>query len=162
MTNNNELYHYGVLGMRWGVRRNLRTLANHRRNEQVKSIKNQYRSQQIDKAQKKSGIKKANANKKALMRSVNDKRTMSERRQFSKNVKNQVRSEVSGSGIKRGASSVISGVTKVSSLGALAKAGLATAISPAIAPLAISSAAVTVAASTGANVIGQRILDKVY
>ena len=68
-----ELQHYGVLGMKWGVRRNSRVLGNHRRNIAVKDAKQAYRSGSITKEQKKAAIKKANQDRKALIKSAGAK-----------------------------------------------------------------------------------------
>lgn len=42
MENEVTIYHYGVKGMKWGVRRDFRVLANNRRNKAIKEAKRDY------------------------------------------------------------------------------------------------------------------------
>ena len=68
--NNQEyLQHYGVPGMKWGIRRNSRLLANHNRNEKVRTAKLDYKTGKIDKKEKKTIISDANKAKKAEIKS---------------------------------------------------------------------------------------------
>lgn len=62
-----ELYHYGVKGMKWGVRRDVRSLASHRRNVAIKEAQNKYRSGKITREQRDMDIKKARAGRKKFM-----------------------------------------------------------------------------------------------
>ena len=64
---NNELYHYGVPGMKWGVRRDTRIIANHRRNVEVGKLKERYRAGKITKQQYKDLIHKINLQKNPLL-----------------------------------------------------------------------------------------------
>ena len=59
VTKDGELHHYGVKGMKWGVRRDYRVLANHRRNQAVRDAKKDYREGKISKSDRKEAIKKA-------------------------------------------------------------------------------------------------------
>ena len=52
--NNQEyLQHYGIPGMKWGIRKNARLLANHRRNAEVRKIKKDYKTGEISRKEKK-------------------------------------------------------------------------------------------------------------
>ena len=157
-----ELQHYGVLGMKWGVRRNSRVLGNHRRNIAVKDAKQAYRSGSITKEQKKAAIKKANQDRKALIKSAGARRTREEGKQYRRDIKNQTLSEVPHSHLKKG----LTTVNKLLALGVIANnataVGAASALMPAMAPLAISGAAVSSAAAIGASYLVQNgILDKI-
>ena len=67
-----ELLHYGVRGMKWGIRRDVRVLANHRRNQAVKDARNKYHSGKITNEKKRSAIRKANFEKKKYMSDMNE------------------------------------------------------------------------------------------
>ena len=56
--------------MKWGIRRNSRVLANHRRNDAVRSIKNDYDLGKITKDKKRSLIKAENKKKRAFIKKI--------------------------------------------------------------------------------------------
>ena len=106
MNHEDELRHYGVPGQKWGVRRNLRVLANHRNNVAINKATHDYRNKTITKDQRKSAIKQAKLDKKALLKSANQKRTKEEFKAYKKDIKNQTLSEVPHARIKKGATTV--------------------------------------------------------
>ena len=61
---NDELQHYGIPGMKWGVRRNIRTLTYHRRNQSIKDARLNYKEGNISRSEKRAEIKKAKRNRK--------------------------------------------------------------------------------------------------
>ena len=158
-----ELQHYGVKGMKWGVRRDVELLANNRRNAVVRKAKRDYRDGKISSEQKKTAIRKANADKKTYMEKV--------KRDY-ENTTSKTKKEKIDNNIRREASKiqnryVIKGLKAYSAVSAGYGIGTmaVTAASAALAnPAAAAVLGVTAAGYTvgqlGAKYVRDRIIDK--
>lgn len=164
VTPNGELYHYGVKGMKWGVRRDARILANHRRNEQVKRAAEDRKSGKISAEQYKEMKRVANAKKKKWLANVESAYTRSgsdkERAALDKSITEATLREVPKASVKRGAASVnrVFGIYNSVTLGTTAFA--LAAANPAFAGAAVGAAVVGVAAEKGYRYVVQLGLDK--
>ena len=160
-----ELMHYGVLGMKWGVRRNVNVLSNHRRNQAVKRIKNSYEMGKISKDEKRIQIKNENEKKKEYLRKSKTKlknmKTEQEVMKYKNSIAKQTINEVPHSRLKKGAITVnkILGGLHVGSNAAL---GVATAATiPGSAPLAFGVYATSALVEAGAHALVQMGINKV-
>lgn len=161
----NELYHYGVKGMKWGVRRDLRVLANHRRNVSVRNIKNKYRTGNITKLEKKSRIREANVAKKdylrktkQTLRNTNDEAKI---KKMKYDIAKQTISEVPNNTLKKGATTanrLLAGIDVGS--GILTSAAMIGAIGPAAIPVAGGLAVSNSAIRIGVEKLIQMGIDK--
>ena len=161
----NELYHYGVKGMKWGVRRDLRVLANHRRNVSVRNIKNKYRVGEITKLEKKSRIREANLAKKDYLKktkqtlhNTNDEAKLAKMKH---DIAKQTISEVPNNTLKKGATTVnrlLAGIDVGS--GILTSAAMIGAVGPAAIPVAGGLAVYNSAVRVGMEKLVQMGLDK--
>lgn len=164
LTVNNEIYHYGVPGMKWGVRRDTRILANHRRNVAVDQLKDQYRSGKITRQQYRDSIRKVNYRKKQYMTDVENKfrnaKNDSERTRLGENISNTAVKEVPNITVKRGFA-VANQILGTASIGSTAytSIGLA-AVNPAFAAAYLGAGVVAAAAETGFRYITRSVLDK--
>lgn len=162
--NEQELIHYGVPGMKWGVRRDVRILANHRRNVEVSLQKNKYKSGKITKEQYAAAKKKANAGKKKYMTDIENKfrkaKSQQEWDKLGDDISKTAVKEVPNIKLKRGMAVVnqLVGTYNVGST-AYAAVGMA-AINPAFAAAYIGAGVVGAAAEVGARYVGRVILDK--
>lgn len=161
---NNEIYHYGVPGMKWGVRRDTRILANHRRNVSADQLKEQYRSGKITKQQYKDSIHKVNLRKKQYMRDVENKfrnaKSDNERTRLGEDISNTAVKEVPNITVKRGLA-VANQLFGTASIGSTAYTTLGLAvINPAFATAYIGAGVVTAAAETGFRYVTRSLLDK--
>ena len=107
--NDEYLAHYGVKGMKWGVRRDLHMLANNRRNRDVRNIKRDYESGKISRQEKKSKIQQANKNKTDYLNKVkNDFENGSKEKQqkIASDIKRQTLKDVPNKTLKDGAKMV--------------------------------------------------------
>lgn len=158
------LMHYGVKGMKWGVRRDVRLLANNRRNNTVRKIKNQYETGKITSEQKKAAIKKANNIKKAYIKKTEsdyiNAKTERDRNIMERDIKKQSISEVPNRRLKNGAR-IVNHILNGVDIGAnVAAAGfMATAVPP-LGPMYIGSAAVVSAVAAGRNWLIDKGIDK--
>lgn len=161
---NYELYHYGVPGMKWGVRRDTRILANHRRNVEADLLKEQYRSGKITKRQYRDSIRKVNLRKKKYMIDIENKfrtaKNDDERIKLGKDISNTAVKEVPKITVKRGLA-VANQLCGTASIGSAAYTtlGLA-ALNPAFATAYIGAGVVTTAAEAGFRYVTRSILDK--
>lgn len=159
-----ELQHYGVPGMKWGVRRNARVLANRRRNQAVRKTKTDYELGKITKSQKKEQIKEANKKKKASLRKMNyDIDAASNKQEFNKvkhDIARQTISEVPAHRIKKGLTTCnkILGTMHTTTNAAVGIAG-ATVAGP-YASLVLSTYAVSAAAELGLHYLAQKGIDR--
>lgn len=162
--NDYELYHYGVPGMRWGVRRDTRILANHRRNTEASKLKDQYRSGQLTKRQYRESIRKVNLRKKKYLSDVENQfrnaKSDSEREKLGADISNTAVREVPDIKIKRGLA-VANQLFGAASIGnaAYTSLGLA-AVNPAFAAAYLGAGVVTAAAETGFRYVTRSVLDK--
>lgn len=161
---NNELCHFGVPGMKRGIRKNSRLLANHRRNETVHNAKYDYKRGNITKKEKKNIISEANKTKKMDIKS--SKKEISQThgykniKNLKNNIKNQTIKEIPHSKIKKGASfvnKVFHGSAVATSIGI----GAGLALTGGLGSLPLAAGAIGAAASAGEGYLIQRgILDK--
>lgn len=159
-----ELYHYGVLGMKWGIRRNARVLANHRRNDSVRSIKNDYNLGKITKDKKRSLIKAENKKKRNYIKenvsySRKTKDSTGLQKQY-RDVAEKTQKEVGHARLKKNIRAI-----NVGSAGyAVAKTGAAAVAlaigNPAFAGALLGSAAINSAVVIGAHKLAQYGLNK--
>ena len=164
--NNQEyLQHYGVPGMKWGIRKNARLLANHRRNAEVRKIKKDYKTGEISRKEKKTRISEANEAKKTAiksnMREIRQTKGSQNIKQLKTDIKNQTIKEVPHRTLKKGAN-FINKAVGIANIGAGLGTGAAAAlISPPLAGVVLGSAAIRTAAIAGGQYLIQRkILDK--
>lgn len=161
--NNDELMHYGVPGMKWGVRRNARVLAAHNRNSSIKSIKKQRKTGEISKSESRLAVKKAKKNfkteRRQLVKSVNSK-------DAAKSLKSKTISEVKHSTLKKGARTInhiLTAASVVTTGSSMAIAvGTAAALGPAGAAfgtMALTANAVATAGAIGRNYLIDHAID---
>lgn len=164
ITNEDELAHYGVLGMKWGVRRNIRVLANNRRNRKVRDIKYDYKAKKITKKEKKKLIKEANSYKKSEIKSmrseVNKAKNKQEFKAVKSRIKDQTLKEVPYSTLKKGATTVNNLLYASNTAGYIGGAAAIALMSPAMvgtaAAIGISGAVV----ESGRRYVAQHLIDK--
>lgn len=161
---NDEIYHYGVPGMKWGVRRDTRILANHRRNVAIDQLKDQYRSRNITRQQYRDSIRNVNLRKKQYMTDVENKfrnaKNNTERTKLSKDISITAIKEVPNITIKRGLA-VVNQIFGAANIGTTAYTtiGLAT-LNPTFAAAYIGAGVVSTAAEAGFRYVTRSILDK--
>lgn len=170
--NSNELYHFGVKGMRWGVINSKRVLTNHRRNAAVKKIKNDYDIGKISKEQKRSMIKSENEKKKSSLKKykekvgkITDEQTMkSEKISLNKQLLSEVPNYRVKTGmhtvntILHGAGIAINGAQYANAASLAATVGL---MSPPFAAVLAGSLVGTTAMMVGRKYIVDKAVDKV-
>ena len=161
MYRQDELLHYGVKGMKWGVRRDLQALANHRRNVEVSKIKN---SDILSKGEKKVLIREANVNRKKYLKKVkmdyesNDSELA--KRNMVKNIRQQAAAEISSKDLKTGAriaNNILTGAQIGANIGATV---LATAAVPALGSVALAALAGNTAGAIGRKYLIDMGLDR--
>lgn len=164
MGSNDTIYHYGVKGMKWGVRRDARVLAAHRTNEAVRQAKNDYREGKISKSERKTAIKKAKNYKKEYKKELKSQfknADRKERKQLNKDIVNQAKKEVGARRLKKAATSFNRATTVATLSGSAVALGAGFVAAPALAPLLAGSAAAATAGALGKQWIAQKLIDKV-
>lgn len=160
-----ELYHYGVPGMRWGVRRDTRILANHRRNVEVRKHKDRYKAGKITKTQYVAAKRKANLGKKKYLEDVEMQfrraKSEYEREKLGESISNTAVKEVPNIKVKRGlaVANQLLGAYNVAGT-AYTAAGMAV-LNPAFAAVYVGAGAVAAAAEIGGRYVNRVLLDKV-
>ena len=164
MESNDTIYHYGVKGMKWGVRRDARVLAAHRTNEAVRKAKNDYREGKISKSERKAAIKKAKNYKKDYKKELKSQfknADRKERKQLNKDITNQAKKEVGARRLKKAATSFNRATTVATLSGSAVALGMGFVAAPALGPLIAGSAAAATAGALGKQWIAQKLIDKV-
>lgn len=164
----NELYHFGIPGMRWGVRNEHRITAMRKRNEAIKKEENKYLDKKITKDQFKANKKTIKQNAKVDIKTFNKKVGKEHGTKLSE-TKRQTRKEYLASGGKggritqkavRGSNTV--GSTINSAIGIMgATVGAAALASGVGAAPAAAFFAASAGISVGSNVIKHRIVRRV-
>ena len=163
--NNQEyLQHYGVPGMKWGIRRNSRLLANHNRNEKVRTAKLDYKTGKINKKEKKTIISDANKAKKAEIKSgkreIRQTHGYKNVKELKENLKNRTVREVPHSKVKKGAN-IVNKMFHASYAASYIGVGTALTLTGGIGAIPLGVGALGAAASVGEGYLIQRgILDK--
>lgn len=158
-----ELYHYGVPGMKWGVRRDARILANHRHNTEAARLKTLYDRGLIDSRTYVKETHKNDLRKKKTMADVEAKirnaKSDAERKKIGDDISKMAVSEVPHIKVKRGLA-VTNQLLGIASIGTTAYTSAAlAAINPAFAAAYLGAGAVATAAEAGLRYVGRRILD---
>ena len=162
-----ELKHYGVVDMKWGVRRDARILANSRRNKKVREAIAAYETGKITSEQKRSAIKSANSEKKSsfkqMKRDYRDAKTKDEATEITRKIRNDLQNEVGHVGVKRGAhivKNVVTGVNTASTVSVGASAVAAMMVNPAFGVLYAGTAAYAAALTAGQYFVMKTVIDK--
>lgn len=163
-----ELYHYGVKGMKWGIRRDIRILANHRANDAKKRIRRDYDLGKIDSDTKKKHIQEIKKTKKQFMsdaeRRYEKTKTDAGRDKLDKEYRKMAVTEVPHVNIKRGMATVnqiisAAGVAVAAGTGGV-YAGLTAASYGAVSgAIVLAAGAVDTAATAGLAWVRRKILD---
>lgn len=161
---NEELYHYGVPGMKWGVRRDVRILANHRRNIEVSTQKNKYKAGKITRNQYINAKRNADATKKQYLKDIETRfrnaTSKQELKKLGENISNTAVKEVPGITVKRGFA-VVNQLIGSYSIGTTAYTSVGMAvINPAFAAAYLGAGAVATAAEVGFRYMTRSALDK--
>lgn len=157
-----ELQHYGVPGMRWGVRKDIQLIANRRRNSSVREAKARYKTGQISKETRDARIKQANAKKKTDMDSMTKKVAKSMKDYDSmvkaeRDIAKTAAKEVPNHKVKKGAAfalDVVSGY-RIGGMAVTTAIGIGTAN-----PIVTLAGAAGLAAEAGARYVAGIGLDK--
>ena len=164
---NDELQHYGIPGMKWGVRRNIRTLTYHRRNQSINDARLNYKKGNISRSEKRAEIKKAKHNRKLeskqMLRSVKSAKTREEFKNAKQNISKQAVSEVPLNTVKKGATTVnklLAGVNTGTTLG-LGLGLAATAATGPLAGIALTASVVGASAEVGAHYLIQKGINRI-
>jgi hypothetical protein len=173
-----ELYHYGIKGMRWGVRKDVRVLGNHRRNIMIRQARKDYRDGLIDKSKKQERIYDAKAYPKKLKKDTYKKlasaKNKAEYDRVKYNLGRKTISEVPNSKLKTGAHKVTNiltntvtgvglGLGTVGVAGSIAlksAGGLAAMTALPVGAAAVSTAAGTAVVAYGARKVSKYIIDR--
>lgn len=159
-----ELMHYGVKGMRWGVRRNVRLLANRKRNEAVRAAKKEYRRKNISKSEYKTRKKAANRGineyKKSIKTEFKNAKNSAERKALRRKIAQDTLNKVPHSRLKKG----IDFVNKALTVGyvvpsAVTAGGLAIAGSP-LAGVGLTGVAIGTLGNLGRQYLVSKGLDR--
>ena len=164
MQENNYLAHYGVKGMKWGVRKDIRLIANSQRNRKVTRIKNDYERGRISREKRNISIQKANDEKKRYMSTMEDRyrnaKSSRERDKLEREVRNTAIKEVNNRGFKKGLS-LTSEILMGYGIGSVTAGAVAVStVMPAVAPMMLGAAAIDSAVYMGLNALAQMGLDK--
>lgn len=160
---NDELYHYGVKGMKWGVRRDLRVLANRRRNREYRKARDDYDRGKITKEEKKDRYANARQKKKDFISETRSKyanASRSQRAEMDRDIKRQTVNEVPYRTIKKGATTVNRALHGYAIGANVATAAVGSLAFPPLAPMYIGSAAVGSLAAIGEQKLIQWGLDR--
>ena len=161
---NEELMHYGVKGMKWGVRKDIRLLANRRRNEAVRKAKDDYAVGKITSNQKKAAIQKANTQKKAFIdKTTSDYKNATSQKNrniMERDLKNQTINEVPNHRLKSGARTVNRILSGVQVGATAATAALMTAAIPALGPMYATTVIGTAIGAAGRTWLIDKGIDK--
>lgn len=161
--NSDELQHYGVKGMKWGVRRDVELLANSRRNKAVRKAKNDYERGKITKDQLKSAKKQAKSDKKDYMNKVKkefESKSKAEQYKMSTNIKDQAISKVPNRRLKKGVKAVNAVFTAANIAQATVTSASLLVMAPAAAPIIGASLAGAAIGEVGRKYVVDKIVDR--
>lgn len=174
---NDELQHYGVKGMKWGVRRNTKLLANHKRNQTIKKARSDYKKGRISKTKKNITIEQAKIDRKNTISKTKKKvKGMSKDQltRYSDKLKVQTVKDVPHSKLKKGARTVSNILARTGQAGGLGMVGVGALVAASAsglpAPLAVpvvgaglqgvGAGAYVTTAIGGANWVKNKLLDR--
>ena len=167
---NNDIMHYGVLGMKWGIRRDRQLMAERRYNKTKDDLKNKYETGKISKEDYKSNRKSAKKQMKSEIKNAKNEVRNIERKELEKRfnkVRNQAINEIPKYRLQAGlhtASSVLRGLgTGVRIVNGSINGALTASM---IMGIPVASAAIgatfgAAAAGYGLSRLGKRVDDKI-